>query len=294
MTTQKDPITGPFYKGYQLPFLLILFGISSLLLTDNLGQPLSNHTNPSKAKLAKPVFSKYIDENIRTNACTALMHIEAEDYNNSYSVRKEICSDFGGGYNLTRLSNKSKSYYNVHVPVDGIYRIYLRIASESSSGTASIFQNEAKIAQISIPQTGGWQRWETIRVFTPLKAGDQILSIEYAGPKGNLLNLNWIEMECMEFPTLTTSSQEEFSPELLPVFEGKNTLFISLPENAVEPLWFEIFDLQKEKIVVEQKVAQKPIQPFIEVNKKNLDIGIYLFVLKSPTQFFSERMLISF
>jgi endoglucanase len=118
--------------------------------------------------------------------------IESESYDAAYAVGIENTPDTGGGQNIGWIEEGSWMDYRVAVPVAGYYTFRFRIANGYSPlASLSVLTNGTKLGQITIPQTGGWQSWQTISMILPLDAGNQTLRIFSEKPG---FNINWFEV----------------------------------------------------------------------------------------------------
>ena len=91
----------------------------------------------------------------------------------------EVCSDEMGGYSLGDFLNGEWVEYTVNILKTDVYNLELRIAT-LMTGTAISFEMGGTpiTGIITIPNTGGWQNWQTITVNgIPLTAGKNVLRI---------------------------------------------------------------------------------------------------------------------
>jgi hypothetical protein len=116
----------------------------------------------------------------------------------STDVDIESTNDTGGGHNVGWMAPGEWLKYTVNVGVAGTYDLEFRVASSGGGGT---FHLEAdgtnKTGAISIPNTGGWQNWTTVRkTGVSLSAGQQVwrFVVGPAGASGHTLNLNSIRV----------------------------------------------------------------------------------------------------
>lgn len=133
--------------------------------------------------------------------------IQAEDYNAFYDttpgntggayrnddVDIEATRDSGGGYNVGWTdAGEWLAYNDLNIPSSGNYTIRFRVASQGG-GTLSNDLNGGAVVlgSLNIPDTGGWQNWQTISHTVHIDAGTYNLGV-YA-VTGNW-NLNWIEV----------------------------------------------------------------------------------------------------
>ncbi|MFV8783651.1 family 16 glycosylhydrolase [Microbulbifer sp. SA54] len=132
---------------------------------------------------------------------------QAEDYNAFYDstpgntggayraddVDIEATSDSGGGHNVGWVvAGEWLAYNNLVIPSSGQYMVRFRVAS-ATGGTLSNDLNGGSIVlgSLNVPNTGGWQNWQTISHQVHIDAGTYSLGV-YA-TTGDW-NLNWIEV----------------------------------------------------------------------------------------------------
>jgi beta-glucanase (GH16 family) len=98
------------------------------------------------------------------------------------------------GYYVGWIENGEWLEYQVNVQSSGIYKVDLRIASESNGGSLYIeFDGVDKTGPITFDSTGGWQDWETVRTKNiSLNAGVQTIRVVMTD---SAFNLNHIEFQ---------------------------------------------------------------------------------------------------
>jgi hypothetical protein len=116
----------------------------------------------------------------------------------STDVDIEATSDTGGGYSLGWVFAGEWLRYTVNVSTAGVYDLDVRVASAGTGGTFHIEVNDVnKTGPISVPNTGGWQTWQTIRVpvAVTLSGGTQVwrLVMDTNGPTTAVGNFNWLK-----------------------------------------------------------------------------------------------------
>lgn len=133
---------------------------------------------------------------------------QAENYNAFYdttpgnsggayrgdAVDIEATSDSGGGYNVGWIdATEWLVYSNLSIPTSGNYTIRMRVASPNNGASTSMDLNGGAIVlgTVNIPNTGGWQNWQTVSINANINAGTYNLGV-YARTAG--WNLNWIEV----------------------------------------------------------------------------------------------------
>ncbi len=110
----------------------------------------------------------------------------------------ETTSDTGGGYNVGWAFAGEWLRYTVNVTTAGTYDIEARVASGGAGGTFHIAINGVdKTGPITVPNTGGWQTWATVRkTGVALTAGQQVWQIvlDTNGASTAVGNLNYIRV----------------------------------------------------------------------------------------------------
>jgi endonuclease/exonuclease/phosphatase family metal-dependent hydrolase len=94
----------------------------------------------------------------------------------------------GGGYNVHWISAGEWLKYSVNVAAAGDYTVSFRVAS-LAGGTMNLAVNRVADAPMSVtvpsvPPTGGWQMWTNVEAPVHLKAGAQVLAVQF--PTGGL------------------------------------------------------------------------------------------------------------
>ena len=114
----------------------------------------------------------------------------------SDDVGIQLTSDTGGGYNVGWLNNGEWLEYTVNPPdPSAIYSISVRVAAPASGGQLRVRLNGTVLGTVSIPNTGGWQNWQTVTLpNVPIQGGigSQPLRLEVLN---NGFNINWVELD---------------------------------------------------------------------------------------------------
>ncbi len=102
-----------------------------------------------------------------------------------------------GGYNLSYTEAGEWYEYTVNVEQAGRYDIHLRIACDGDDRTVHLALDETDlVGTIDIPNTGGWQTWETMTISNVnLVAGEQVLRLTY---DVDYANINYFDFELKE------------------------------------------------------------------------------------------------
>jgi RHS repeat-associated protein len=131
---------------------------------------------------------------------------EAEDA--SY-ISSDVSNFYAGAHGTQRqyvqnlnVAPASGAVYGsaVQFPVTGVssagtYPVNLRYsAGFSSTRTMSVWANGAKVQQVFFPATGGWDVWDVVTVALPLRAGANVISIQYEADDNGAINLDYLEV----------------------------------------------------------------------------------------------------
>src|SRR6185295_53215 len=105
-------------------------------------------------------------------------------------------SDTGGGYNIGYTRTGEWLEYTVNVASAGYYTVEARVASAGNGGTFRLeFNGIDKTGLFTVPNTGGWQNWQTLsKTGIFLNAGQQVMRLyeTNAGASGSVANINWV------------------------------------------------------------------------------------------------------
>ncbi len=113
------------------------------------------------------------------------------------NVDLENTSDTGGGYNVGWIAASEWLNYTVNVQTTGVYNITIRLASTAAGATFHLeLDNTRLTGSLSVPNTGGWQAWQTVSASNiNLKSGPHLLRFvadSYAAGTTTFGNLNWL------------------------------------------------------------------------------------------------------
>lgn len=122
--------------------------------------------------------------------------VEAESFVAMSGVAVEPTTDVGAGLNVTSIDTGDwLSYANqpVTLPTSGLYRIEFRVASAVGGGLLAFEESGGAIIHgvVPMPNTGGWQSWQTVRADLWLAAGTHVIGLN-ANVGG--FNLNWFQI----------------------------------------------------------------------------------------------------
>ncbi|WMJ74652.1 immunoglobulin domain-containing protein [Cytophagaceae bacterium ABcell3] len=105
----------------------------------------------------------------------------------------EVAMDSEGSYNVGWTEEGEWLNYSVEVTAEGTYDFEFRVASNESDKNFSVELNgETIIETVDVPNTGGWQTWQTITINdVELPEGEHILRIRF---NTDAINLNYFDV----------------------------------------------------------------------------------------------------
>jgi hypothetical protein len=116
----------------------------------------------------------------------------------STGVDLEASVDTGGGFSIGYALPGEWVKYTTNVATAGTYNLDVRVASNGQGGTFHVEVNGVdKTGPITIPNTGGWWNWTTLRkTGISLSAGSQVIRIvmDSNGSTGFVGNINWLRL----------------------------------------------------------------------------------------------------
>ena len=199
--------------------------------------------------------------------------IQAEDYSSMRGITTEATTDFGGGLNITNTNSVNwAGYSNINFPTTGFYLIEYRVASAVDGAQVNADLNFGDFFDlVNIPNTGGWQKWQTVQQTVYVAARTYNLRIDIHNEKANI---NWIKISkigaASAASTITTERTASVDLNIYPN-PVANTLFITTDLTGGN---ISIVDSQTGTVVSGQKVYNNSI------DVSGLNRGVYFIVLE--------------
>lgn len=116
-------------------------------------------------------------------------------YRSAEGVGIEASSDSGTGYDVGWTTAGEWLNYTVNVAAAGSYTLQVRVASLGQGGNFHVnVDGAAATSQLTIPDTQGWQNWQTLSSSISLTAGQHVIQLymDSAGSSGAVGNFNWL------------------------------------------------------------------------------------------------------
>ncbi|MGJ8638534.1 MAG: carbohydrate-binding protein [Opitutaceae bacterium] len=146
--------------------------------------------------------------------------IQAEDFDNQSGTQLESTGDEGGGDNVAYISNNDWLLFE-NVTLGDNALLNFRVARNTGTDASHIevrqgSQTGALIAQVDVPETGGWQTYQTVSVpVVATVSGQQDIYLVFVETDtangGSLFNLNWWSKTAMvEAENYTAAAGQRF------------------------------------------------------------------------------------
>jgi chitinase len=198
--------------------------------------------------------------------------IQAESYSSMSGVQTEPTTDTGGGLNVGYADTGDwMAYFNINFPSSGNYVIEYRVASAVSGAKLSSDLNAGTIqlGAVNVPNTGGWQNWQTVSQTVNINAGTYNFGI-YIQNSG--VNLNWFRIT-KSASALTAKSASTEKIESLTVYPipTENELFFTAEVTGAN---ISIINSQDGATISSQKANNNSI------DVSGLKTGIYLILVE--------------
>lgn len=118
--------------------------------------------------------------------------VEAEAYATMSGVATESTGDAGGGSDVGWIDQGDYMDYSVNVATAGQYSVGFRVATPNAGASFQFTKTDGTVlATVSVPNTGGYQTWQTVTATVTLAAGVQTLRIKSTASP--IWNINWIQ-----------------------------------------------------------------------------------------------------
>lgn len=128
-------------------------------------------------------------------AVSATNQIRASGFNSVSGLQTEPTTDALGGYDLGYADNHDYAEYRNVDFAAGITNVSARVACAGDGGTLEFRLDGSSgrlVGSIKIPNTGGWQTWQTVSAPVSGAAGVHDLYLVFRGTSG-IGNVNWFQ-----------------------------------------------------------------------------------------------------
>ena len=211
--------------------------------------------------------------------------IQAEKYHVNFGLSSEECTDTGGGQNMGYTNVGDYLDYLVYAPTTGTYSFDFRLAS-TSGGTIEmrLVDNPTVpviVQTVTVPNTGGWQTWQTVTVSGIIPQGAHTLRLYIKKPE---FNINWFKAS---FVTSNSSLDETSKFEVYPN-PVKDQIFLNTTglEGSYQ---VKITNLQG--VVVTQFNTVLGPGSALQTDVASLADGVYILTLENKSEKYTGRFI---
>ncbi|MBA2744974.1 MAG: carbohydrate-binding protein [Flavisolibacter sp.] len=210
--------------------------------------------------------------------------IEAENYATMAGVQTEPTSDVGGGLNVGWQDNNDWMDYAVNISASGIYTLNFRVASYFSGAQFQVRKADGTVlATVTVPNTGGFQKWQTTSIQVNLAAGQQTLRLFTSNANGGW-NINWWEIT----PGTSTAVQKSIAPVQEEVLAAETVELF--PNPATDKLVVKVSNTLAGALKIDVVNLQGAIVKSVSLNKQSGSNQYYLSVGDLPVGQYNIRL----
>jgi hypothetical protein len=138
----------------------------------------------------------------------------------------EASTDGANDYNVSKTRVGEWLQYTINVAAAGDYTFEARVANIGSGASFAAEIDGAPLPPMNVPNTGGWQAWQTIKMTgtVPLTAGTHVLRIALtnAGTSGGVGNYNWFRLVAGTAPPPTNPAYGGTPAAIPGTFQAEN------------------------------------------------------------------------
>lgn len=218
--------------------------------------------------------------------------IQAENWDYQEGLALEETSDNGGGYNFGYTDAGDFADYRIAIHEADEFNLSVRVASTNSNGVLRFIliddfneeQDDLVIAEVNIPNTGGWQSWTSISQAVTLPKGFYKLRLYIVSPE---FNVNWFKFE------LGTDIEGAFQglntrPLIYPNPVSGDELFISFDHLSDINYQAEIYSISG-KLLYSEKISGSNSP--VKINIANTPKGMAILRLQSNDKIYTYKII---
>jgi len=205
--------------------------------------------------------------------------IEAENYYSQSGMSTENTSDTGGGLDVGWIDNGDWLEYVIENKTSATsYEIAFRVASPSASGKFDFYLDNNKISQVTVPNTGGYQTWQSVTKNITIGMGKHYFKV--IATSGGY-NINYYDIKKV------ATGIEGVNDDLIKIYPNpvSNEMIISSADFQYNRV--EIIDIMG-KTVLNRLTTHEP-ELHIPLNLPN---GMYIVKISNGKQFQLKRFII--
>ncbi|MDF7808112.1 carbohydrate-binding protein [Pontiellaceae bacterium B12219] len=134
---------------------------------------------------------------------------EAEDYDANNGMKWENCSDFRGGQNTSfGAAGDWLRFNNITIGSNAVFIARVATGNTSAAGQIEVrlgSSSGALAGALDVPDTGGWQDWQTVTTVLSATPGTYSVYLKFADLNStggsSIFNLNWFDIIQADGPT---------------------------------------------------------------------------------------------
>jgi endoglucanase len=209
--------------------------------------------------------------------------IQAEDWNYQEGLVLEETSDTGGGQNFGYTSRGDFADYLISVKETAGFTLTLRVASTNSSGVLRFIlidkldqeQDDIVLAEFTIPNTGGWQKWTSISKQVNLPKGHYTLRLYIVSPE---FNVNWFEFASIQTSVIKPDTPTNTKPLIYPNPVSGDEVFVLFDHQSDMYYRADIYNISG-SLLYSTKISGN--NGLVKMNIANIPKGVVILRLYS-------------
>jgi hypothetical protein len=209
--------------------------------------------------------------------------IEAENYCSMTGVQTETTTDAGGGSNIGYIDQNDYMDYPVSVATAGSYTVNYRVASMVTGAQFQLKNGTTVLNTITVPNTGGWQNWQTTTATVSLAAGQQTLRI--ASTQTASWNINWFEVK-----SITTGMAGAEGEQLSSIYPNPANAYFTLmisSEIVLKNTFLKIIDVCGKEVMLIPVTDNETI-----INRGDFQSGLYFYNIINNNESIAKGKLV--
>lgn len=266
-------------------YRLILKVGQQLKSTDNILLSYSGNLLKSETETLFPALQKI---SVINNSPVYLQlpgTVQAENYTTNFGLSPETTTDTGGGQNMGYTNAGDYLDYLVYIPYNATFTFDYRVAStRGGSIELRLVDDPAKpevINTVTVPNTGGWQNWQTVSASGRLTQGAHTLRLYIKQPE---FNINWFKVS---FLTGISSIDESRGIEVFPNPAINRLSFTSSGLNGR----YDVKIINLQGVVVKQFQAELKSGSVENIDISQFAVGVYIFSIENKSEKYFRQII---
>jgi len=206
--------------------------------------------------------------------------IEAENYYAQSGTVTQSTSDIGGGFSIGYNDAGDWLEYGINNNTSDIsYEITFRVASPSGDGKFDFYLDNVKIGEVTAPNTGGWQTWQSVVKNITIPQGKHYFKI--------VVTSYGFDINYLDIKKLATGI-ENLHDDIINIYPNPVSKEIIIGTADFRYNKVEIIDITGKTVL--SKLTAYESELHIPVN---LSSGVYIVKISNEKQFQLKRIIIN-